>query len=77
MRRLAVALGLVVLAACTYTYRWTSPPGGSDRQLQEDHAACAREAEKASEGLAGTNEWTAYEQCMTTKGYKKAGGSWR
>ncbi|HEU5393391.1 MAG TPA: hypothetical protein VFV36_01180 [Candidatus Methylomirabilis sp.] len=77
MRRLTVALVLVMLAACTYTYRWTLPPGGSDQQLQEDHAACARDAEKAAEGLAGTNEWTVYEQCMTAKGYAKAGGGWR
>lgn len=71
MRRLAVAFGLVVLTACTYTYRWTLPPGGSDPQLKDDHAACRGDAEKATEG----DPWTLYEQCMTTKGYKKAGGS--
>lgn len=77
MRRLAVALALVMLAGCTYTYRWTLPAGGSDQQLQVDHAACAGDAEKAAEGLAGTSAWTVYEQCMTTKGYAKAGGGWR
>ena len=77
MRRFARALGLVILAACTYTYRWTLPAGGSDQQLQVDHAACTKDAEKAAEGLAGVNPWTVYEQCMTTKGYTKAGGGWR
>jgi hypothetical protein len=77
MTRLAVALGLVVIASCTYTYRWALPPGATDQQLQQDHSACAREAEITSQGLAGSNPWTLYEQCLTAKGYKKTGGSWR
>ena len=76
MRRLAAVLGLVVLTACTYTYRWTLPPQVTDRELQRDHAACTRNAEVSSEGFAGSNPWTLYEQCMTAKGYKKTGGSW-
>lgn len=77
IRCLAVALALAMLPACTYTYRWTLPSGGSDQQLQADHAACTGDAEKAAEGLAGTGAWTVYEQCMTAKGYTKAGGEWR
>jgi len=77
MQRLAMVLGLLLLAACTYTYRWALPAGGTDQQLQEDHSACTRDAEAKSQGLAGTNPWTVYEQCMTAKGYKKAGGSWQ
>lgn len=77
MQRLAIALGLLVLAACTYTYRWTLPPKSTDQEMQRDHAACARNAEAASQGFAGTNPWTFYEQCMTAKGYKQTGGDWR
>lgn len=77
MRRLAVALGLVVIASCTYTYRWALPAGVTDQQLQADHSACNRDAEMAHQGLAGNDPWTVYEQCMVAKGYTKTGGSWR
>jgi len=77
MQRLAIVLGLVVLSSCTYTYRWALPTGATDQQLQTDSAACAEDGEKSSQGLAGTNAWTVYEQCMVAKGYKKTGGSWR
>lgn len=77
MRRLAVALGLMVVASCTYTYQWALPTGATEQQLQRDSTACAQDGEKSSQGLAGTNAWTVYEQCMTARGYKKTGGSWR
>lgn len=81
MQRLATVLGLLLglllLAACTYTYRWSLPPKTSDRDLQRDHAACTGDAEVASQGFAGKDPWVLYEQCMTARGYKKTGGSWR
>lgn len=76
MQRLAIVLGLLMLAACTYTYRWSRPPEATEREFQRDHSTCARDAEVASHGFAGTNPWTQYEGCMSTKGYKKTGGSW-
>lgn len=77
MQRLGIVFALGVLAACTYTYRWGLPPGATDQQLQRDHSACTRDAEMAHQGLASTNPWTVYEQCMSAKGYTKTGGSWR
>lgn len=77
MHRLAVLLGLLLLVGCTYTYRWALPPGATDQQMQRDHSACKENAEVASEGFAGTDPWAVYEQCMTAKGYKQTGGSWR
>jgi hypothetical protein len=76
MRRFAVILGLMLLAACTYTYRWALPPGANDQQLAQDHSVCKQDAETASQGFAGTDPWTVYEQCMAAKGYTKKGGSW-